>query len=258
MLLLSKILPALLFPAGLTIVLCLLAALLAFRKGARAAGFVTLGAALLLYAAANPQISNFLLRSLEARHPPAATYPPATAIVLLGGGMVPLIPPRTHPETNWAGDRLLHAARLYKDGAAPVIVATGGYIDFMNGAPGTEADVYKRALMELFAVPDSAILVAGGSRTTAEDAEQAALALAARGLGKNILLVTSASHMSRAVAVFTRAGFDVTPAPTDFVSEDAFAFLPFHLLPNARALAETTIALHEYLGLLAYKLAGKT
>lgn len=258
MLLLSKILPALLFPAGLTILLCLLAAFLAFKKGARAAGFVALGAALLLYVAANLQVSNFLLRSLEARHPPAASYPPATAIVVLGGGMLPLVAPRLHPETNWAGDRLLHAARLYKNGAAPVIVATGGYIGFMNDAPGTEADVYKRALTELFAVPDSAILTAGGSRTTAEDAEQAALVLAARGLDKNILLVTSASHMPRAVAVFTRAGFQVTAAPTDFTAEKSFAFLPFHLLPNARALAETTVALHEYLGLIAYRLTGKT
>lgn len=256
MLLLSKIIPAFLFPAGLGVVLGLVAAVLAFRKGARAAGSVALLAALLLYLASSPVVSTHLLRSLEDRYPPSRESAAAAAIVLLGGGMVPLLAPRLHPETGHAGDRVLHAARLWRQGRAPVVVATGGYIEFMTDAPGSEADLYAHLLTELFGLPDSAVIAMGRSRTTHEDAVFTADAFEAAGLEKNILLVTSATHMRRAEALFLKAGFAVQPAPTDYRGE-ATAFKWFDLLPKADALFNTTVVLHEYLGLWAYRLTGK-
>lgn len=255
-LLLSKIVPALLFPVGLGVVLGLAAAVLAFRKGARAAGSVALLAALVLYLASSPIVSTCLLRSLEDRYPPPRNSPPAAAIVLLGGGMVPLIAPRIHPETGHAGDRVIHAARLWHAGHAPVVVATGGYIEFLTDAPGTEAGLYAQVLTALFGLPDSAVIAMGRSRTTHEDAMFTAELFDEKGVDKNILLVTSATHMRRAEALFRKAGFTVHPAPTDYRGE-VTAFKWFDLLPKADALLNTTVALHEYLGLLAYRLAGK-
>jgi uncharacterized SAM-binding protein YcdF (DUF218 family) len=254
---LSKVLPALIFPAGLAILLCLCAAWLALRKGARAAGALSLLAALVLYIAASPLVSNRLMRTLERQNPPPTEYPQAAAIVLLGGGMAPQLPPRVHPETNGAGDRVIHAARLWKRGLAPVLVATGGYIAFVTDAPGTEADQYARLLNEVFDVPDSVLLRVGRSRTTHEDALFTAEEFEARGLKKDILLVTSAAHMPRAAALFRRQGFTVHAAPTDFNASEGKAFKAFRLLPSGAAMMETYLALNEHVGSLVYRMLGR-
>jgi uncharacterized SAM-binding protein YcdF (DUF218 family) len=257
LLVLSKVIPAFLFPAGLVVLLCLLAAWFAFRKGAKRAGLTALCAALLLYAAASPAVSNMLMLGLESGNPPVAVSPHAAAIVLLGGGMAPPTAPRMHPETNAAGDRVIHAARLWREGRAPFIVATGGFISFLTDAPGTEADLYARLLTEVFGLPDSAVVRMGRSRTTHEDALFTAGLFDSAGFEKEILLVTSASHMPRAVALFRKQGFVVHEAPTDFRGTDPSGFVFFSLLPSGAALAETTTALHEYLGMWAYKMLGR-
>lgn len=252
----SKILPPLFFPLGLTILLCVLAAVLAFRKDAVRAGGVSLLAAAVLYLAANPLVSHRLMTGLEQRHLPAEKPPAAAAIVLLGGGVLPDLPPRVYPETNWAGDRLLHAGRLWKQGAAPLIVATGGYIPYLAQAPVSEAHMYSRLLEELFDVPPASILPVPDSRNTREDAVMTARMFGERDIEKEILLVTSAAHMPRAIALFRGQGFVVHPAPTDFNAVERRGFMPMHLLPSGIALAETHMALHEYAGLLVYRLLG--
>jgi uncharacterized SAM-binding protein YcdF (DUF218 family) len=257
LLVLSKAIPPLLFPIGLTILLCLTAACLAFRKGARAAGAVSLLAAVLLYAASIHPLGQWLTRGLEGQYPPSRELPGAAAIVLLGGGMASFTPPRVYPETNWAGDRLLHAARLWKQGRAPIIIATGGYISFMTDAPGSEAELYAALLTELFDVPADAVRLVPESRTTSEDAALTGRLFTERGMQKEILLVTSASHMPRAAALFRRQGFIVHPAPTDFNAGRGETLKPAHLLPSGMALATTCIALHEYMGLAAYWMMGR-
>lgn len=252
----SKVLPLLLFPVGLTILLCLLSAGLAWRGFRRASAGAALAAAVVLYLAACPLVSNALLRGLESRYPPLENPPRATAIVLLGGGMVPPVAPRLHPETNNAGDRLLYAARLWRGGAAPRIVTTGGYIPFMNPAKSGDAQEYARALRELFDVPEEALHLVPESLTTVEDASMTAELFAREGWPRDILLVTSASHMSRAAALFRRQGFEVTPAPTDFVAEER-SIQPFQFLPTVDALARTHMALHEYVGTWVYRVGGK-
>jgi uncharacterized SAM-binding protein YcdF (DUF218 family) len=254
---LSKLIPAVLFPAGLVVILCLIAAYFAFRKGARRAGSAALLAAVVMYLASSPLVSNRLMVGLEKQNPPLLENPRASAIVLLGGGMAPMLEPRVHPETGAAGDRVIHAARLWRQGLAPIVVPTGGYIGFMMDAPGSEADLYARLLTEVFGLPDSAIMRMGRSRTTHEDAAFTALLFDSTGLGKDILLVTSASHMPRASALFRNQGFTVHAAPTDYRGNLNAGFKMFNLLPSGSALAETTTALHEYVGLWAYRMMGR-
>lgn len=256
-LLLSKLLPPLFFPAGLAVLLCLLAAWLAFRKGGKAAGCVALLAGATLYAGASPIVADRLARGLERQYPPPAAYSKAAAIVLLGGGMEPMLPPRTEAETGPAGDRPLHAARLWKRGLAPVIVATGGYIEFVTGAPGSEADLYARLLTEIAGIPDSVILRVRGSRTTYEDARLTAALFDSKGMRKDILLVTSAAHMPRAAALFRKAGFVVHAAPTDYQAGEEPAFTFVRLLPNGLSMMKTYFALNEYVGIPVYRMMGR-
>jgi uncharacterized SAM-binding protein YcdF (DUF218 family) len=246
-----------LFPAGLAVLLCLLTAWFAFRKGARAAGLTALFAGTVLYASASPILADRLVRCLEQRFPPRTDFPKATAIVLLGGGMAPMLPPRVEVETNAAGDRPLQAARLWKRGLAPIIVATGGYIGFMTDAPGSEADLYARLLTELAGIPDSVILRVGQSRTTHEDALFTAALFESTGLEKDILLITSATHMPRAAALFRKAGFVVHPAPTDYQADESTSFKIIRLFPNGAAMFRTYVALNEYVGTFVYRMTGR-
>ena len=76
---------------------------------------------------------------------------------------------------------------------------------------------------------------------------------------ERVLLVTSALHMPRSVATFRTVGIEVTPAPTDFkVVRDPGGSRAKRWLPNAEALHESTLAIHEYVGQLAYWLRGWT
>lgn len=256
-LVLSKVIPALLFPVGFAILVCLAAAVLAWRARARAAGIAALVAAVVLYAAASPVVANRLMVALERHYPPLLENPRAAAIVLLGGGVAPLFAPRVYPETNAAGDRVIHAVRLWNQGLAPVIVPTGGTIGFMWETATTEAEVYAQLLVGTFGMPDSAVIPMSLSRVTHEDALFTAALFDSLGLEKEILLVTSASHMPRSAALFRKHGFLVHPAPTDFRGNLNSGFKLYELLPMAWALEQTTIALHEYLGMAAYKVMGR-
>ena len=73
---------------------------------------------------------------------------------------------------------------------------------------------------------------------------------------RNGLLVTSGVHMPRAVAAFRKAGLDVTPAATDVhAGHPRFTSL-LDLLPDAGALARTTLAIKEIIGLCVYRYRG--
>ena len=66
---------------------------------------------------------------------------------------------------------------------------------------------------------------------------------------ERIALVTHAWHMVRATRDFERAGLQVLPAPTGFKGGQARKL--YRLLPRASALADSSLALHEWLGILA-------
>jgi uncharacterized SAM-binding protein YcdF (DUF218 family) len=91
-------------------------------------------------------------------------------------------------------------------------------------------------------------------RTTSEDALYAAASLKPKPSEK-WLLVTSASHMPRAVGCFRVAGFHVEPYPVEFRSVRSH---PFAFVPGAAALHDLDTATKEWIGLIAYRLMGKT
>jgi uncharacterized SAM-binding protein YcdF (DUF218 family) len=75
--------------------------------------------------------------------------------------------------------------------------------------------------------------------------------------GERWLLVTSAYHMPRAMAAFRAAGFAVQAYPVDWRTRGIMdATRPFASLSDG--LSRTDTAIHEWIGLLAYRLSGKT
>jgi uncharacterized SAM-binding protein YcdF (DUF218 family) len=91
-------------------------------------------------------------------------------------------------------------------------------------------------------------------RTTSEDALHCAALLKPRP-SERWLPVTHASHMPRAVGCFRAAGFQVEPYPVNFNTRPYISFYP---LAPSFALDVLNGAAKEWIGLIAYRLMGKT
>ncbi|HRQ39551.1 MAG TPA: YdcF family protein [Chloroflexota bacterium] len=255
---LSKTLPLFIYPIGLVCILLIVAVFLWRRRGWQTA--VLLTAFFLLYLAANPLVSLWLARSLEWRYLPPDPLPQVDVIVVLGGSTTIAGYPQTTVGLNDAADRLWYAAWLYHEGAADRLLLTGGKLP---GNAISEAERMAEAL-RLMGVPDEAMLLEAESMNTYENAVFSKTMLQAHDM-ETVLLVTSAIHMPRSVAIFTKQGIEVIPAPTDyeFVQPDweegenaGWFYWGLSLLPDADALELTTSGLKEYVGILIYRLRG--
>jgi uncharacterized SAM-binding protein YcdF (DUF218 family) len=76
--------------------------------------------------------------------------------------------------------------------------------------------------------------------------------------GERWLLVTSAWHMPRSVGVFRKAGIDIIPHPVDFSTTGSGADMLRFSRGFSHGLGLTDLAVKEWIGLIAYRLAGYT
>lgn len=258
-LLLSKLLPVLIYPASLAGILLLVA----YQARSRLARRRLVGAAvLLLWVLGNGWVAEAFVRSLEWRYLPQADYPPADAIVILGGVTAPAEFPREMAEISGGGDRLLYGAALYKRGLAPVIILTGGNLPWTDAATNSTDEMAE--LLVLMGIPETAILAEERSANTFENAVFTRELAEPLGI-ERIILVTSALHMPRSVPLFENEGFTVNPAPTDYNATrspggrplaETWPDLVIGLFPNAGALGATAAAMKEYIGIAVYWLRG--
>ncbi|MEO0349462.1 MAG: YdcF family protein [Cyanobacteria bacterium P01_A01_bin.15] len=257
---LSKLLPLLVYPLGLTCLLLGLA-LVWLWKAPRRSLVAIATALLILFGSSNPLVAATLVKTLEWRYLPPDPMPAADAIVVLGGSTYPQSPPRPWVEVTDAGDRVLYGVKLYQEGAAPLIVFSGGRIDWKGGGPPEADDMTQIALA--MGVPERDILQENESLNTYQNALYTAQILQQRQID-TVLLVTSAMHMPRAMAIFQKQGVNVTAAPTDYwVSQQTLAEMQgvslgtvLNVFPDTEALHFFTKALKEYIGLGVYRLRG--
>ncbi|QDZ39702.1 YdcF family protein [Euhalothece natronophila Z-M001] len=258
----SKLLPLFVYPLGLASILLLVGLIIAWKRPYFA--LFPMGIALgVLLIFSNAWVSSGLTQSLEWQHISNENekLPEAEAIILLGGSTQAPIPPRNTVEITGAGDRVLYAAHLYKQGKAPLIIATGGRISWLgNDTP--EATNMKQLLVEI-GVPASAVIEEPQALNTHDNAVYTQEILEEKGI-KQCLLVTSASHMPRSVLTFKKQEIDIIPAPTDFsITRQHWQQLQstpqatlLNSLPDADHLEQSTRVLKEYLGIFVYWLRG--
>jgi uncharacterized SAM-binding protein YcdF (DUF218 family) len=258
---LSKFLPLFVYPLGLACLLLFIALLVSYKR--KTSNILIATALIVLWLSSTTGFSNLLARSLELQYLPPEEIPTGEVLVVLGGGTEPASPPRTTVEINGAGDRVLYAAELYKEGKAPYILLSGGDIQWLSSGSTTPAEDMATLLMQM-GVPESALWLETESKNTYENALYAREFLDEQDINQ-ILLVTSAMHMPRAVALFEKQGFEVTPLPVDFsvtdslsASSDENNFISklIDIMPSASNLGLTTNAMKEYLGYFIYKLQG--
>ena len=162
----------------------------------------------------------------------------ADLIVVLGGGV-----DEGRYLTLVSSHRLIKGVQLYFEGRAPKILFSGGS---PHGGEVSEAAVMAQEARRL-KVPAEDILQEKRSQRTQEQALEVK-EIAGSTQGKSILLVTSMSHMKRALMVFENFGFKVYPAPADpyeRYTRDAMGRL---------CLFPTLI--HEYGGIVYYRIRG--
>ncbi len=207
----------------------------------------------------NPFLSDQLIGTLEGWYPslPPAPPRPHDAIVVLSGGILDRGTLRPTVElTSYSRDRTLCGVDLYERGYAPKLLLTGGDSHVFGSGP-IEAPRMKEWAQRL-GVPQADILLEEEARTTYENATGARRLL---GQG-SIALVSSAFHLPRAVALFEKQGFRVTPAPCDYVARhrpfEGWSELNlFDFLPNDKAIEHTRQVIDELAGILIYRMAGK-
>jgi uncharacterized SAM-binding protein YcdF (DUF218 family) len=199
----------------------------------------------LLTIAALPVVGKMAALSLEGQFPAKfiAALPSSDVAVLLGGATRGVAGSRLEVELGTAGNRVLHAARLYRAGKVRKILISAGGLSWSGTAPA-EADAIATLLMEL-GVPEIDLLLERQSRTTIENAEQSKRVWVEQRFASG-LLVTSALHMPRALALFQQAGMDLVPATTDVTVTRPIIGGPLDLIPNASSLVLFGNALHEW------------
>jgi uncharacterized SAM-binding protein YcdF (DUF218 family) len=212
-------------------------------------------AALSIYwISAAPFVANGLMATLENQYRgDPATLPPADVAVVLGGAVYPPSPPRREPELGEAVDRVWSAAQLYRAGRIKRILVVGGNLPWWPEAR-PEAELIQALLVEL-GVPQTAIDIGTTSRNTFENASEAKTLMQIRPFVSG-LLVTSAWHMPRALAIFKKAGIPVFPAPCDFRASETLTGTLLDWMPQAGAFAMTSAALREWLGYYVYRWRG--
>jgi uncharacterized SAM-binding protein YcdF (DUF218 family) len=249
-LLLAKAAGYLLMPPGIFLAGAVLAWLvgLRWRRAGIILGLLVLATA---YAASTRPVADALLRPLEARYPALETVPAgAEAIVVLGGGQRPYAPEYGRPALGAETlVRARFAARLARGSRLPVF-PTGG-LPLERGTP--TGRLMTRALVADFGIAPGRVHPETASRNTAEHVQLLKPLLRGR---ERVVLVTSAWHMPRAMAVFEAGGLDPVAAPTGHEVLHGAGYHWLDLLPQAEHLAATSRAVHEYLGIAWYAMRG--
>jgi len=189
--------------------------------------------------------SHWLMSKLEYKYPPAqdnvVNSAPDTMVVLTGYAKTNPQAPLSGHVNGSSGFRILEAARIFHKAQRMLVIISGD----------DDVPVIMRDLLAGLGVPERQVDVDTVSYSTYESAVH----LQERLKGKRFYLVTSAGHMPRAMGVFLKQGLDPVPAPTNYLSSPSLHEVnPF---PNGQHLAVSDLAVHEYLGLIWYRLLGR-
>lgn len=238
----EKVLARLIMPAGLFwLSLAALAYVEARRRSFGRAAL--LGVAFVAFATlGSVPVGGRLVRSLEARIPAADPEARYEAIFVLGGGTG--LSPGRRPQLGAAGDRLRLAARLWHEGRARTLVASG----FSPPPYGLgKLSAHTVELWGQMGVPVEATCQLDFPKNTREEIA-AYVELAKQEGWTRMGLISSAWHLPRAMALAGRAGLNVTPIPADHLSGPAGELHALWLIPQRAGFSLVDIFAWETLG----------
>lgn len=252
---LSKIIWFVIQPIGLLFLLMAFTLFATIFSRPKTAMFTATCAMLVIVFSAWTNLGQMMLNPLEERFARPAVAPDEIAgIIILGGGMAGAVNlARGGYELEDAADRFVEGAILARRYPHAKLVISGGSGALIADGEG-DAETASR-LMVALGVEENRLVLENKSRNTQENAALTRKLINPKP-GEVWLLVTSAFHMPRSMALFRVQGFDVTPWPVDYRTPGPRS-LGYARRSPVKAMEETSLALREWVGLAAYRLTGK-
>jgi uncharacterized SAM-binding protein YcdF (DUF218 family) len=233
----------LILPSGLVIICFMAGVILVFvRKHKRCAKFMFGAAGILYIFFGYGPVSFWLLGNLEYQYPPLRSIEGLrnvdTIVVLSGYAKRDKLRPLTSEVNSATAFRTLEAIRLLR-----VIPEAGILIPGGGDVPKITKDLFVA-----LGTPLEKVSIEDKSGNTYENA----INVKKRVGDRPFILVTSAGHMPRAMGVFHKLGMKPTPAPTHYMSAGDYSATTY--LPSPIYLSYSDFAIHEYIGILWYRL----
>jgi uncharacterized SAM-binding protein YcdF (DUF218 family) len=252
----SKIIGFFAVPSNFIIIIIICGLLLWRTRFSKFGMRVTVAGILMLLMVGVLPIGTALLLPLEDRFQAWDSSRGApTGIIVLGGVINPEISiQRGNVSLGEAAERITAAVELYRRYPTIRVVFSGGNANIL--IPGRSESEFAAKFLERFGIPRDRIELEGHSRNTMENAINT-MRLVKPKPGERWLLITSASHMPRAIGVFRKVGFSVEAYPVDWHTGEwgDLATQSFSLLGGLRRL---DLAAHEWEGLIFDRLSGRT
>ena len=247
--LLKKIISAAIMPINLVLILLILSVLY-FRKRPNRSFKCLISALLLLTVSSMPVVSDHFMVSIEDDYEAfTRSSKPVDYIIVLGGwhennDALPV----TSQLSSDSLHRLVEVIRVYNLHPEAKIITSGHHsVDTVSNA-----QKMKQSLI-LLGLPEQKIITENFPKDTEEEAQL----ISPRVLGSNVVLITNADHMPRAIKYFQAQGVDPIPAPAGFWVKNIDSPKNWgYYIPNSKNLQQTTIAWYESLGLFVQWLKG--
>jgi uncharacterized SAM-binding protein YcdF (DUF218 family) len=249
---LSKVLQYLVMPLTVVCALFLLSVVLKNQRWKKItfwSGFS------LLFFFSNSFVANEIMRGWEIKTPAYATMRPHKMGIVLTGATIPFLQPDDRIYFQRGADRVTHTVQLYKLGLLEKILISGGS-GRLTEAEEPEADKFQRAMI-MMGVDSADIMLENETRNTHESAVEVSKLLDSLNFrSEDCLLITSAFHMRRSLACYEKVGLALEPFSTDFYAHPGHYHIDAFIIPKVEALAIWQKLIKEWVGFVAYKIAG--
>lgn len=249
---LSKTLSYLVMPISVVCILLLLSVFLKNPRWKKRMFWSGLG---LLLFFSNDFIANEIMLAWEVKTKAYADMKPHALGIVLTGTTIPLLKPDDRVYFHRGADRVTHTVQLYKLGLIKKILISGGS-GRLGGEDEPEANKFRKAMI-LMGVDSASIMIENETRNTYESAVAVKPMLdSLHYRAEDCLLITSAFHMRRSLACYRKAGVEPEPFSTDFYAHQRSYYPDAFLIPKLDAIIIWQKLVKEWVGLLAYKMAG--
>lgn len=240
-------------PSNLIVIILIVGAALLWSRRWRLLGrrIITFVVVFLVFISFVP-LGDLLITPLEDRFPRVTELPESVVGIITLGGAVNQYSTKSRGSIslNRNAERLTESVALARRYPTLKLVYTGGSGSLINAT--VKETLVARRFFDAMGVEPDRVFYEGDSRNTHENATLTHRLITPRP-GEKWVLVTSAIHMSRSVGVFRKAGWDVIPFPVSYIT-----YQGDHRLwtPPITALGRLSLGIHEWAGLIAYRLLG--